>query len=180
MNFCSFNIFDMFKFYKNSKYELEDINLLYILIEFSNFLLKINLDNPHFLNNYFKLTKLYFHYNEATIYLIMIKIGIIFYEKLNKYKSYFEEIPYINDYFKELENYNINISNLSFYKKDITFENKKNIILKEYEDMIIKKRNSIYVLFWLIKKDIENNLIKGNILENQKLHKIKRYYEYSK
>ena len=171
--FCSQNIFNLFTFLENSKYKLSDIKLVYILIEFSNFLLKINLDNPHFLNNYFSLNNLYSLYNESTIYLIMIKMGIIFYEELNKYKSHFEDIPYINDYFEELENYNISITNLSFYRKDISFEEKKNIILTEYEDMNIKKRNSIYTLFWLIQNDIKNNLLEENILKNQNFIKLK-------
>lgn len=170
--FCNKKIYNLFEFNENSKYKLKDINLIYILIEFGNYLLKINLDNPHFLNNYFLLNNLYSLYNESTIYLIMMKIGIIFYEKLKKYKSYFEDILYINEYLDEFSNY-INITNLSFYKKDISFENKKNIILKEYELNNLKKRNYIYVLFWLIKNDIEKNLLDENILENNNFMKLK-------
>jgi len=171
--FCNKKIYNLFEFNENSKYKLKDINLIYILIEFGNYLLKLNLDNHHFLNNYFSLNNVYSLYNESTIYFIMIKMYIIFYEKLKKYKSYFGDILYINEYLDEFSNYNINITNLSFYKKDISYENKKNIILKEYEVNNLKKRNSIYILFWLIKNDIEKNLLNKNILENNNFMKLK-------
>ena len=80
-------IFEMFTFKENDKFTPKNIELFYLLIEFSLFSSRIFLDNNHFLDGYFKDTKIYQIYDESTIYFIFMKKQIYLYDKFKSEKD---------------------------------------------------------------------------------------------
>ena len=95
------NIYNFFNFKINSKYDSEEIELLYILIEFICFQSKILLDNPYLLNNYFRETELYKNYNLNSCIFIFMKLQLVFYKELRNKKKKFERVKkYIHEFEK--------------------------------------------------------------------------------
>jgi hypothetical protein len=165
-----FNVFS-FTNIENKNYNIQDIQLLYYLSEFSIFMAKIYLDNPHFLNTHFlKEVDIYKLYGESVSYFIFIKIKILLFQKFKKYKDKFN---LIEKYLPDIEKIHKNFLVEDFFDKDISFTRKKKIILEEYRKYFREGIQHFFILLWLIENDIKYNIFKNNIneLENYKIIK---------
>ena len=165
-----FNLFS-FKNIENKNYNLQDIQLLYYLSEFSIFMAKIYLDNPHFLNTYFlKEVDIYKLYGESVSYFIFIKLKILLFQKFKKYKDKFN---LVENYLPDIEKLHKIVLIEDFFDKDISLERKKEIILEEYCKYFRKTIQNFFILLWIIENDIKYNILDTNIneLENYKIIK---------
>ena len=170
-------IFDLFSFKVNSKYKLEDIELFYVITEFSFYCSKILLDNPHFLNNYFNESDLYVKYEESTCYFIFIKMKILFYQNIRDKLYVFDRIE--EDYKNDLqEKVNFNICKYEeFFHKDLNLNRKKEIILTEYNKDIKKYKQYLFLTLWIIQNDINNNILDNNITNLKEFKVIQKISE---
>ena len=158
-------IFEMFTFKENDKFTPRNIELLYLLFEFILFSSRIFLDNNHFLDGYFKDTKIYQIYDESTIYFIFMKKQIYLYDKFNSEKDVFKGINKNNvEKIFDLHNFDF-FKYPNFFSKNISLEEKKNIILKEYNLNLKKSRKYIFIFFWIIENDIKHNILENDIEE---------------
>jgi hypothetical protein len=165
-----FNLFS-FKNIKNKHYNLQDIQLLYYLSEFSIFMAKIYLDNPHFLNTYFlKEVDIYKLYGESVSYFIFIKLKILLFQKFKKYKDKFN---LVENYLPDIEKLHKIVLVEEFFDKNISMKRKKEIILEEYCKYFRKTIQHFFILLWIIENDIKYNILDTNIneLENYKIIK---------
>ena len=157
-----FNLFN-FKNIENKNYNLQDIQLLYYLSEFSIFMAKIYLDNPHFLNTHFlKEVDIYKLYGESVSYFIFIKIKILLFQKFKKYKDKFN---LVEKYLPDIEKLHKNFLVEEFFDKDISLERKKTIILEEYRKYFREAMQHFFILLWIIENDIKYNILDKNINE---------------
>ena len=164
-NFLFHKIFEIFTFLENDKFSLENIELFYLLIEFSLFSNKTFLDNYHFLNNYFKETNLYKIYDESTIYFIFMKKQIYIYNTFKSKKEILKKINISNiEKIFELQNFDF-FKYPNFFSKNISPEEKKNIILEEYHLHLQKCRKYVFLIFWIIENDINYNILDKDIDE---------------
>jgi hypothetical protein len=165
-----FNLF-IFTNIENKNYNLQDIQLLYYLSEFSIFMAKIYLDNPHFLDTYFlKEVDIYKLYGESVSYFIFIKLKILLFQKFKKYKDKFN---LVENYLHDIEKLHRTVLVEDFFDKDISLERKKSIILEEYHKYFKEVLQKFFILLWIIENDIKNNILDTNIneLENYKIIK---------
>ena len=126
-------LFNLFSFsnsnIENKNYNLQDIQLLYYLSEFSIFIAKIYLDNPHFLNIHFlKEVDIYKLYGESVSYFIFIKLKILLFQKFKKYKDKFN---LVENYLPDMEKLHKIVLIEEFFDKDISLERKKEIIFAD-------------------------------------------------
>lgn len=156
------NIYNFFNFRINSKYDLEEIELLYILIEFSFFQSKILLDNPYLLNNYFRATELYENYNLNICIFIFMKLQLVFYKELRNKKKNFEKVK---KYISEIEKLCLLDIPEHFYTKKIELMEKNKILLKEFNKFKKKIKKHLFILFWIIEKDINESILDKNIID---------------
>ena len=156
------NIYNFFNFRINCKYDLEEIELLYILIEFSFFQSKILLDNPYLLNNYFRETELYENYNLNICIFIFMKLQLVFYKELRNKKKNFEKVK---KYISEIEKLCLLDIPEHFYTKKIELIEKNKILLKEFNKFKKKIKKHLFILFWIIEKDINENILDKNIID---------------
>jgi hypothetical protein len=156
------NIYNFFNFKINSKYDSEEIELLYILIEFICFQSKILLDNPYLLNNYFRETELYKNYNLNSCIFIFMKLQLVFYKELRNKKKKFERVK---KYIHEFEKLFLLDIPEHFYTKKIELIEKKKILLNEFNNIQKKIKKYLFILFWIIEKDINENILDKNIID---------------
>lgn len=158
------NIYNFFEFKINDKYNLEDIELLYILCEFNYFQSKIFLDNPYFLNNYFNETDLYKNYNLNMCIFILTKIQLVLYSQLRTKKKKFDKVK---NYISELEKIYLLDINKEFYTKEIDNTKKQELLLDEFNKFNKKFKKYMFLLFWIIEKDINKNILDNNIINSK-------------
>ena len=104
-------------------------------------------------------------YDESTIYFIFIKKQIYLYTTFKLKKEILKKINLCNiEKIFELQNFDF-FKYPNFFSKNISPEEKKNIILEVYNLNLRKSRKYVFLIFWIIENDINHNILDNNLDE---------------